>query len=521
MTQKLGLTTAITSLSFLVAPATAMAQSQTQTDATVPASKAPGADMPALPSPAPAQPGSKVNKSAKPSAPGSFKPITFKTRSGAKLTLYGTIDVDVTYQTHGAKTDADYPPGASYLILGAKNAKASGVRLAQNGTAGTKVGAAASVPIVGEWTGLAQAEIQFSPLSGGLVDGLKSMVKQNGIPLAEQQYAWGDSNKAGQLLGGLAIVGVSNPVYGFLSFGRHTGLVWDDLARFDPNRGAVAFSLVGYSGSIAGAGASEARYMNNTVRYKVKHGPLTLGLLYGPGYSGARGRALQANVGFERGPLALAASYSSIHDGIAASPLTTNATGTLSAAQKAALAQAGFSETNSLSATVSDVNTWMVNASYRIQKVTLLTGYEHIRYSNPASPLTEHGIVSGLGAIVGLGGYDMLTNSSAYPRDRTLQIMWAGARYAATRRLEIDMGAYLELQNNYSTDKALAGCSSSVVSSQCSGHMIALSGVAVYKAVKHIDLYGGVTWSKIGGGMANGYLSTDNLEPTAGVRISF
>ena len=42
-----------------------------------------------------------------------------------------------------------------------------------------------------------------------------------------------------------------------------------------------------------------------------------------------------------------------------------------------------------------------------------------------------------------------------------------------------------------------------------------------YRPVKRLDVYAGVMYSVVGGGMANGYLATTNVEPSAGLRFSF
>jgi hypothetical protein len=42
-----------------------------------------------------------------------------------------------------------------------------------------------------------------------------------------------------------------------------------------------------------------------------------------------------------------------------------------------------------------------------------------------------------------------------------------------------------------------------------------------YRPVKRVDLYAGVALSNVYGGLANGYLQTQNIDPTVGLRIKF
>ena len=42
-----------------------------------------------------------------------------------------------------------------------------------------------------------------------------------------------------------------------------------------------------------------------------------------------------------------------------------------------------------------------------------------------------------------------------------------------------------------------------------------------YRPSRRVDLYAGVLWSQVSGGLASGYRYTINLAPTAGVRVRF
>ena len=42
-----------------------------------------------------------------------------------------------------------------------------------------------------------------------------------------------------------------------------------------------------------------------------------------------------------------------------------------------------------------------------------------------------------------------------------------------------------------------------------------------YHPLKRVDLYAGVLYSRVSGGLATGYLESDNIAPTAAYRVRF
>jgi hypothetical protein len=58
-------------------------------------------------------------------------------------------------------------------------------------------------------------------------------------------------------------------------------------------------------------------------------------------------------------------------------------------------------------------------------------------------------------------------------------------------------------------------------SSACAGTKTAVSGLIDWHLYKRVDVYGGVMYSQVGGGLASGFLASNNTAGTAGVRLSF
>ena len=102
---------------------------------------------------------------------------------------------------------------------------------------------------------------------------------------------------------------------------------------------------------------------------------------------------------------------------------------------------------------------------------------------------------------------------------------------------QIDVAAayyYLE-QNNYNsstTPCAYANTTfvqpngrsfvvSRINNSACAGSQDAISFLIDYRPVKRVDLYAGVMISNVYGGLANGFPVTQEIAPTAGLRVKF
>ena len=85
------------------------------------------------------------------------------------------------------------------------------------------------------------------------------LVQNNGVALARQSSN-GDSARAGQAFNDYAYVGVSSANYGVLTVGRQRTLTTDDRSVYDPIAGSLAFSLLGYTGSLSSGDTENTRF---------------------------------------------------------------------------------------------------------------------------------------------------------------------------------------------------------------------------------------------------------------------
>ncbi len=152
-------------------------------------------------------------------------------------------------------------------------------------------------------------------------------------------------------------------------------------------------------------------------------------------------------------------------------------------------------------------------ALYKFDPLKFFAGYMHIKYANPANPLSA--------GFNDIGGYVLaFVNNDAYSNSKTVQVYWTGVRYTAIPHLDLTVAYYGYHQDAYGTGKQ-AGCSTSA-HSVCSGSLEAFSFDADYRFNKHFDAYLGAMYSGVHDGVASGYdFYTTNINPTVGVRYKF
>ncbi len=418
------------------------------------------------------------------------------------ITLYGVIDIGVQYDTHGAPF-TPYRPSASGNIV-RQYSRESVTGLTPSNMGQSRVGLQGLEPLGDEWSAVFQVETFFNPQSGEIADSLKSLTVNNGRTLATQTVGV-DGSSAGQALQ-TAWVGFKSARFGSLTFGRQVTLLLEGTIKYDPNYNATAFGLLGASNTYSGGGAQEDNRLDSTVKYFVDFNGLAhLGALYKfNGSNGSANTAFQADIGGEYAGASVDAYYSKENSAITATSLT--------AAQVAALPALGYSVANSLAATISDNTAYALMALYKIDPFKLFAGYERIKYANPTTPLSA--------GFNDIGDYVLaFVTNNAYNKSKTVNVYWTGARYTVIPHLDLTVAYYGYNQNAYGTGKQ-AGCTTSA-HSVCSGNFEAFSFDADYYFNKHFDAYLGAMYSGVHDGVASGYLSTTNINPTVGVRYKF
>ncbi len=421
--------------------------------------------------------------------------------------LYGTIDGGLMYQNHGAPFSALATTPLDYMISKTSNGSYFG---ASPGNLATSfIGLRGKQEIADGLYGVFNLQTQFDPFNGLAMNGVGSVAQNNGLTLA-QQNAFGDSSKAGQMFNGVSYAGISSPVYGTLTYGRQNALSSDLINSYDPLAGSNAWSVISFQGASGGGGDTENRIYDNSYEYRVSVGPVRFAVetqLRNGGNSGT-GNAFQGDVGFDYLGLSMDFLGGKIYDAVSVSPL--------SAVQVAAVPASGVpTGLGALAGTVSDNTVFQVGAKYTIGPVKLFAGYEHIQFANPNNPLAPGAFLA--------GGYNVFApNNTNFTTDRILQVFWVGAKYSATRDLDLTLAYYHQNQNSFIIGNGSnpTGTCNTAVSAGCSGSLDAVSFVADWRFAKHFDAYAGVMWSQVQNGLANGFALTNGLPGGTGNKAS-
>ena len=419
------------------------------------------------------------------------------------ITLYGIVDIGLQYESHGAPFSDYFPAGSADIVQ--KNSNKSQFGATPSNLSQSRVGLQGLEALgVGDWYGVFKLETYFNPQSGEISDALKSLVQNNGRTAATQTTNI-DSSIAGQIFE-QSFVGLSSATFGSLTFGRQNTLLADGIAKYDPQGASQAFSLIGLSGTTAGGGDTEDRRVDSSLKYVEHVGPVHFGAEYKfNGANGAANTLVEADIGAEYLGASIDAYFGHVRDAIAVAAL--------SAAQVADLPGLGFSPSNSLTATISDNTTYGIMALYNFGAPKIYAGYEHIQFANPTTPLAA--------GFDDIGGYKLaFVNNAAFPNDKSLQVFWAGAKYTVLSKLDLTAAYYGYKQNSYGIGKN-AGCATNVAGT-CSGTEAAVTFSADYRFTKRFDVYGGVMYTNVAGGLASGFdFSTNTVDPTIGFRFRF
>ena len=466
------------------------------------------------------------------------------------VTLYGTIDIGYGYQTHGAPLGGSFPQSMSYNIYSSKYANKSISSLEPSALERSGVGVKIDESIGGGWVAIGKLDTAFDPLSGELSDGPASLLRNAGTPLASQT-ANGDSGRAGQAFNGRPTRGVSNPIYGTLTAGRQQSLQLDASATYDPQALSYAFSLLGWSASLAGSGITAAARWDDSVKYVVQYGPFHAAGMYAQGApdTGFFGPAYGGDVGVIYGGFSLDAVYQRVDGGVQLSALTA---GPAKGTQSAFAPPANYS-TTALNGLITDSDSWSVQGKYSFEfggglkdggykdgglkddliagsKLTLFAGFEEIRYFNSSQARDQDYVgqttIGGylIGQLPAIAGVSKASSLYFYGSTRELQIPWAGARYELASGWSFTAAYYYMDQPAFASTSVLSNPQAGSPNQQkayLAGTVNDGSFVVDYQFNKHLDVYAGVNYSAIDGGLASGFLANNNTSVITGARVKF
>ena len=480
------------------------------------------------------------------------------------VTVYGTVDMGGTYQTHGTPLDPNHNVGASYLLGNASSnavGRTAGFGFGPNALSQSVVGVRTNEPIAPGWNFISVNELAFDPYSGLLANAPQAMFNSIGVPENRQLVPY-DSSRWGWLAA-QNFVGVSSPIYGTLSFGRQNTPLLDAVNAYDPMGGSYAFSLIGNSGATCGAGDTEECRWTTEIKYRVNIGDFRF-VVAGQPIVGAQNGfntynpnngAIEAGIGGDirrLGPGILSVDVLGAYarDAVNWTTLFPGQTFFGTSGVPTSFPAGG------LKATISNQTSVMAVVKYSLGSwgnpapivgkalapsgpsgipITFYAGYEWIQFANPSDPVTTSfrddgfqfnftnaagSILSGNGTTVANNAFNALCGSGTGCSDRVTQSMWTGAKYGVTRDLDVIGAYYHYIQNTYVNG---VNCSNAVAAanSRCQGWYDVYSFVVDWRFLPKWDAYIGTMYSAAFGGFANGDISRNNLATTAGVRFRF
>jgi len=421
------------------------------------------------------------------------------------VTLYATIDVGYAYQSHGVPLSSQYLGGLEYqAFTTTRNFAGSQSTLAESGLEQSKIGLRVSEPIVNDLTLVARTDTGFNPLSGQLVDACAALASNSGKAQGNQT-ANADSSRCGQPFNGMIYGGVSSPRLGTLTLGRHNSLQLDALAQYDPQTLSYAFSFLGYSGFNGGAGSTQAARWDNSIRYAFVSGPVHITGMYSNGGqdTGLLGKAYAADFGVtidalsvdavyenEKGAVNLRSSFDNIANPLAPVPTPANPYPTPGLAAYI---------TNDTSYNLMGKYTFELGDSTQKDKLTAYAGYSHIQKAH--ADYTVGSAQNDTAISVGID----VNDSAVYNME------WLGVKYARGDGWNFTGALYHVTQNNWTIGlgpEGNQGLGCSAAGLLCAGAFKEASFVVDYLINKHYDVYGGVNWSEVTDGLANGFPGT-------------
>jgi predicted porin len=450
------------------------------------------------------------------------------------ITVYGQIDMGVGWAEHASKFSPVYNNGVLSVI--SKTNQGSAFQIVPNGLSQSNVGIKGKEEFFPGWSFVFDVNTGFDPYSLQLANGPRSLVENNNTALINQNTN-SDSSRAGQWDNTRGYVGISSANFGTLTVGRQYALSNDLIGAYDPMGGSYAFSLIGFSSTLGGGlGDTEVARLNTSVEYKITYNNLRAAAIWQfGGYSLGNGTdgAYQFDVGADYAGFSFDAVYSYAKDAVSL--------GTYSAGSAL---PPGFT-VDDLKATLADINAGMVGVKYVNGPYKLFGGLEYARYSNPTDSYATNAFANGFGS---LGGYNVVQGTlpggsvsiTTYSNNKVLQVAWLGASYAIRPDLDITGAYYYARQNNFypttlsaaaratacapnTTRTAATGFQllKGTANTYCAGDENAVSGLIDWRPFKRLDVYAGVIYSQVTGGLASGFFHTSNIAPSAGLRLTF
>jgi predicted porin len=459
------------------------------------------------------------------------------------ITLYGAFDIGLGWVSHGLPENGYNYEGESLVN---RNGDKSRFLVAPNNLSQTSLGLKGREEFLPGWSVVFNASTGINPQSGQLANLAATNTSNAGKRRSSYSFA-GDGARAGQTFNDELFAGLFSAQFGTLTFGRQRALGTDAMLMYEPAGGAYSFSFIGYNGLMAGGGDTQDTRLDDALKYRVAYGPVHFGALYKfPGGQGGcysasavwsaatcmqvapHNSAFGFDVGGAYGALSIDVVIQRVNQAISVlNPLlgptspTQPYQSTVDSINTNRINGANLVGTNDTEyGIVTDNTAIMLAAKYAWNRFKFFGGYEQILLENPANPL-------GVGATAQSGYRLSGVEDNNLDSPKIVQVFWTGVRFAYNAKTDVTLSYYREIQNDFripSTCSATAGFRAS-----CAGTLDEVSLYADHHFTRHFDVYGGIAYSDVTGGLAIAiphgpgvpYYSNNNTAPTVGARYAF
>ena len=184
------------------------------------------------------------------------------------ITFYATVDMGGGWESHGTPFNGNFPTGVEELIQKNSNQSPVAARLRTASASRRSASRSRSRSLT---AGRSSAKSRPASIPIRCSSPTAPARWRRTTPtFAAIQNTNADSSRAGQWDNSVAYGGFSHATFGTLTAGRENSLTLDGVNAYDPMGGSYAFSPIGWSGKVAGAGSTEDARMNTAVKYQVQ-----------------------------------------------------------------------------------------------------------------------------------------------------------------------------------------------------------------------------------------------------------
>ena len=440
---------------------------------------------------------------------------------GPSVTFYGVLDAGVAHVQHSLDFSDQFPTGTNVFP---QKSTTGATGMFSGGLSQNRVGFKVSTDLTDGWKAFLQCETAFNLTTGVVVSTAQNMaqnkasVNSTAANTNAGVQVSGPSALGGQLFNRGAFLGISNATYGTLSIGRQQTLLFDVMPGYDGQGLAQMFTPIGFTGAYIGGGVTDDSRVDNSVKYRVKTGDVTLAALYKfGGVSGSTSAKStdQVSIAYEPGAFGIIAVYQGFKDAL----------GTSNGANYPAAVGAPLAglPSNTLTLTAQDTSMYTLAARYKGTGWMVAVGYEHVKFSNPSDPITCAGITTFDAQVVSVVNVTPYTVAGVGEVDKTQNLYYVSANYDVTSQFNVGLGYYINKVDDYSGVPQTA-----VLAAKNAGNNEYASLVLDYKWTKAFDFYFGYMHAMNTGGQAVGFLANaagttanENVNATYGLGMRY